>query len=281
MPTNTRQQPTPTPESVPDAWLHAGRLAADDAGKALLGFADAMRRTCRTEERGRETKIAADAALHESISAALAPTGIPVFSEEGCTTPPDTEQWCWIIDPLDGSANFQRGISLCAVSIALCQGTSPRAGFVFDLHTQRLVCGGSLTGFPSDPILQCSKTQSVDRAMICTGIPARLQNNPQSLAAFSSIFDQFFKVRMLGSAVQALLHLATGKTDAYYESNIMFWDVVAGLAIAQAAGCPYACLPGSRAGSFRILATNPAIFDACHALLMTAPSPHATKATPD
>ncbi len=257
-------------ETIPQDWLQAGRDAADKAGTALLGYSADMRRTSYSEEQGRERKIAADAAVHAIIHERLSVTGLPVRSEEGDTAPPPDGEWGWIVDPLDGSANFQRGLSLCAVSIALCQGICPKAGFIFDLHTRELVCAGSVPGMPAPAALQCSTTTRIDHAMICTGIPARLQLNPQAQEDFFAIFGAFFKIRMLGAAVQSLLHLATGKTDAYYESNIMFWDVMAGQALAEAAGCRTCCQPGTRTGSLRLLVTAPGIFEeSCQLLHMT------------
>jgi myo-inositol-1(or 4)-monophosphatase len=251
---------------IESIWIETGLQAAHQAGRILAEATQLLRETSRIEEQGRETKIVADARLHNEICATLAGTGLPVHSEEGNTRAPQGDAWCWVIDPLDGSANFQRGFSLCAVSIALCQGSRPRAGFIYDHHTGAIIYGGK--DMPGSSQLHCARTASLDRAIICTGIPARLQWSATSVDTFSSIFRSFYKIRMLGSAVQALLHVATGKADVYFENNIMFWDVAAGWALAEAAGAAIHTQPGSRAGSMRMLVSTPALLDPCRNLLM-------------
>jgi len=248
------------------AWIQVGMQAVEQAGNVLNEATTRMRDTRRIEEQGRETKIVADEMLHHLITATLTPTGLPVYSEEGNTQSPAPGEWCWVIDPLDGSANFQRGFSLCAVSIALCHGMQPCTGFIYDLHNQSVIQGGA--GIPRMPQLQCAATTSLDRAILCTGIPARLAWSEANTRVFSNMFRSFYKVRMLGSAVQALLHVAMGKADVYFESNIMFWDVAAAWALAQAAGIAIETRPGTRAGSLELLAAPPTLMPLCQPLLM-------------
>ena len=253
--------------TIPDpTWIHAGTAATQRAGTILANASQQMRDTQRIEEQGRETKIRADEILHEEITDALTPTGLPVFSEEGNISSPDPDQWCWVIDPLDGSANFQRGFSLCASSIALCYGMQPISGFIYDLHTRAMIQGGA--GIPHAEELRCSTTKTLDRAILCTGIPARLQWSNENTERFSNMFRAFYKIRMLGSAVQALLHVATGKADVYFEQNIMFWDVAAAWAIAETAGIQILSCPGTRSGSLQVLAAPKDVIPHCRPLLL-------------
>ncbi|MFU8779724.1 MAG: inositol monophosphatase family protein [Kiritimatiellia bacterium] len=248
------------------AWIKAGIEAVQQARDILQTATDRMRDTDRIEEQGRETKIIADQILHETIAETLSQTGLPVRSEEGDTACPAHKEWCWVIDPLDGSANFQRGFSLCATSIALCYGMQPVTGFVYDLHTREIITGGA--GVSPATTLRCASTATLDRAILCTGIPARLQWSPENTALFSTMFQNFYKIRMLGSAVQALLHVATGKADVYFERNIMFWDVAAAWAIAETTGIQITTRPGTRPASLQLLAAPPALMPLCTPMLM-------------
>ncbi len=264
--------------TIPDpTWIQAGTKAAQRAGTILANASHQMRNTQRIEEQGRETKIMADEILHREITEALTPTGLPIFSEEGNTSSPHPAQWSWVIDPLDGSANFQRGFSLCASSIALCHGMQPVTGFLYDLHTQSIVQGGA--GITPAAELKCSTINTLDRAILCTGIPARLEWSDENTQRFSNMFRSFYKIRMLGSAVQALLHVATGKADVYFEQNIMFWDVAAAWAVAEAAGIQIRSCPGTRSGSLQVMAAPPALLSHCHPLLFpeTYQNAHANK----
>lgn len=253
--------PPPQPET---SWIEAGTKAVKLAAEIATHSTADIRQTRRTEQDGKETKIVADELLHREITKMLATTGLPIFSEEGNTDMPESHDWCWIVDPLDGSANYQRGFSLCAVSIALCEGQKPRTGFVYDLHTNKTICAGA--GLTNHPDLCCAQTPTLDKAILCTGIPARLKWSPQNTAMFSDMFRSFFKVRMLGSAVQALLHVATGKADVYFERNTMLWDVAAACAIAEAAGISITSRPGTRQGSLELLASPPQLHNACRNL---------------
>ena len=253
------------------AWIETGRQAVELAGKTLREATGQMRDTRRIEEQGRETKIVADEMLHHTITTALAPAGLPVYSEEGNTASPKHNEWCWVVDPLDGTANFQRGFSLCAVSIALCQGNHPITGFIYDLHTRQAIWGGA--GVTHLPQLQAANTTTLDRAILCTGIPARLAWSDENTRIFSNMFREFYKIRMLGSAVQALLHVAMGKADVYFERNIMFWDVAAAWAIAEAAGIAIHTRPGTRAGSLQVLAATPTLLPICRKILFPQTEP--------
>jgi myo-inositol-1(or 4)-monophosphatase len=246
------------------AWTDAGTQAVHHAASILQSASTQMRTTRSIEEDGKEKKILADEILHREISSILDKTGLPIYSEEGNHQMADDKHWCWVVDPLDGSANYQRGFSLCAVSIALCKGKQPKTGFIYDLHTDACICAGA--GLPSHPALLSAHTPTLDKAILCTGIPARLKWSPENTAMFSDMFRSFFKVRMLGSAVQALLHVATGKADVYFERNTMFWDVSAACAIAASAGIMISSRPGSREGSLELLASPPQLHDACKKL---------------
>ncbi len=261
------------PVAKPDRqWIQAGMDAAKKAGTILENANDNMRDTRRMEEHGRETKIWADEMLHQELTTTLALTHLPVYSEEGDTRSPQQDEWCWVIDPLDGSANFQRGFSLCASSIALCHGMHPIAGFIYDAHTRTVIAGGQTIEHEAQ--LQCANTATLNRAILCTGIPARLQWSQDNVQLFSNMFRSFYKIRMLGSAVQALLHVAMGKADVYFEQNIMFWDVAGAWAIAQAAGAQIISKPGTRAGSLAVLAATDALLPQAQTVLQIEPKPH-------
>ena len=253
-------------ETPDGSWIEAGTKAIQQARHLLDNANKDMRHTERIEEQGRETKIQADQKLHNTIASILETTGLPVYSEEGNTASPANDTWCWVIDPLDGSANYQRGLTLCASSIALCQGMQPQTGFIYDLHQSSVIIGGA--GVVPQPKWQCADTKSLDRAILCTGIPARLQWSEENTRRFGDMFRTFYKIRMLGSVVQALLHVASGRADAYYERNIMFWDVAAAWAIAKTAGVILEARPGTRAGSLEILATTPALLPMCRQRLL-------------
>jgi myo-inositol-1(or 4)-monophosphatase len=188
----------------------------------------------------RDIKLAEDAACEAAIRVVLsARSPYPILGEEtGWGDAEPTEGPHWVIDPLDGSFNFSRGIPLFAVSIALCDGgpAAPRArlGVIYDPSRDEMVAGGedaplTLNGAPV-PSLAAGKRQ-----ILATGYPTR-SDAAAVTERLGAATREWTKIRMIGSAALSLAWLALGRLDGYQEQNIMWWDVAAGLALAKAAG---------------------------------------------
>jgi myo-inositol-1(or 4)-monophosphatase len=239
--------------------------SATSAAEKFAEVHETMRTVERVEETGREVKLAADRILNNSILQALKSTNLPVLSEESSPDKPLQHGLQWVVDPLDGSVNFLRGIGGYCISIALVDGEKPIAGVIHDLSWNRTyatdvvdgVCICVNDGKPAS----CSTATDLSKSILCTGIPSRLAINSSVLSEFGSMFSQFQKIRMLGSACQSLLHVARGEADAYFERDIMIWDVAAGLALVRAAGGVWWWQQGSRTNSVTVWASAPGIFE--------------------
>ena len=188
-------------------------------------------------ESGRDIKLVADQQADERIAAHLrAHTEIPILSEEG-----DHAQRLsgriWVVDPLDGSANYNRRIPLSAVSIALLEDGVPVLGVIQDIASGEVFCGGE--GMPATgntaPIKVSDKARKSE-AVLATGLPVLADYSEAALTKMARDFADWKKVRMLGSAALAAAWVAAGRVDRYTETGARLWDVAAGLAIAQAAG---------------------------------------------
>ncbi|MCC6472868.1 MAG: inositol monophosphatase [Burkholderiales bacterium] len=207
----------------------------------------------------REVKSPADLLLEKVILGQLRPTGIPVLSEEaGRLEGERPGARVFIVDPLDGTANYVRGIGHSAVSIALWEGERPVFGVVCVIPTLELAWGGpgmgaTLGGRP----MQVSRIEDRSRAILCTGFPARQDlDSPEAPARFFAAVRPYAKVRMLGAASIALLQVARGAADAYAEEEVMLWDVAAGLALVLGAGGRIEFAPGRDPHALRVRADN-------------------------
>jgi myo-inositol-1(or 4)-monophosphatase len=194
----------------------------------------------RAQITNRDIKLTEDRACERAIRAfLLANTPYAVLGEEegwGGAEPSDEPHW--VIDPLDGSYNFYRGLPLYAVSIALCRGEPGTGetllGVIYDPVRNELISGGeglpvSLNGAPAPERARGA------RQMLATGYPTR--SDPDEVnTRLGDITREWTKIRMLGSAALSLGWIALGRLDGYTEQRIMWWDVAAGLAIARAAG---------------------------------------------
>lgn len=212
----------------------AARHAAGTAG------ADISRLRKVEVDLRRDVKIAADRKLDSVIVGYLTKrTAFPILSEEsgGVRSERTKSKYRWIVDPLDGSLNFSRGIPLCAVSIALWEGMEPVLGVIYDFFHGELFKG--LVGygaFLNGKLIKVSAVKEKQQAVLATGFPAYSDFSRERLSEMVADIRSYKKVRLFGSAAISLAYVASGRVDCYREDNIKLWDVAAGLAIVKAAG---------------------------------------------
>jgi myo-inositol-1(or 4)-monophosphatase len=157
----------------------------------------------------------------------------------------------WYIDPLDGTTNFLHGIPHYAVSIALIAhaGTSVTAGTTLAVDTPVVAAvydpcreelfnavhglGAWLNGHR----INCSRTQTLDDAVLATGFPFRdFSFAEQYMPMLHDAINLTRGVRRLGAAALDLAWTAAGRYDGYWEMGLAPWDVAAGTLIVREAG---------------------------------------------
>jgi myo-inositol-1(or 4)-monophosphatase len=190
---------------------------------------------------GKDLKTEADVAAESVILGYLRSTGIPILSEEGGGDEGASfDGPMWIIDPLDGTFNFIRGIPCCCVSIAYWMAGQPKFGVIYDFNNDEMYTGIIESGFKiNNDSVSVSSVDSISKAALATGFPSSRDFSDKALSAFLKQVQQFKKIRMLGSAAMSLAYIASGRMEAYYEEDIWLWDVAAGLALLRAAGGDY------------------------------------------
>jgi myo-inositol-1(or 4)-monophosphatase len=206
---------------------------------------------------GKDIKTRADVEVEACILRYLAPSGLPVLAEETARDVATEEGMRWLVDPLDGTMNFSRGFPMHAVSIALWDRMTPVLGVVYDLPRKVLYFGCIGAGaWRNDMPLRVSSTAECGQAILATGFPTYRDYETDSLAAFVGRIQSFKKIRMIGSAAISLALVAEGVFDAYFEEDIMIWDVAAGLALVAAVGGQIEVRQGRGTHSVNAKATN-------------------------
>jgi myo-inositol-1(or 4)-monophosphatase len=193
-----------------------------------------------TANLGRDVKLEGDIRLNQLIVRRLQEnTPYAVLSEEEGFSKGklDNKEYLWIVDPLDGSLNFSRGIPLFCISIALWREMEPLLGVIYDFNRDEMFTGlvaegAWLNGMP----IKVSDVVEESEAVLCTGFPVSTDFSEPALLNFVKDIQSYRKVRLLGSAALSLAYVASGRADAYYENDIAIWDVAAGIAIVKAAG---------------------------------------------
>jgi len=186
----------------------------------------------------REVKAEADIIIEKILIDKLSISGLSILSEErGLIKSKSSSDLRFIIDPIDGTVNFVRDICNCSISVALFDGITPVFGILASYPSGVITWGGRGIGaFMGKIPISVSSIKDTMKGVLCTGFPSRFDFNSKTILEQMNLMQSFNKVRMLGSASQSLLLLAKGSVEAYVESNIMIWDIAAGIAIVEGAG---------------------------------------------
>ncbi len=142
----------------------------------------------------------------------------------------------WVVDPIDGTANFARGASRFCVSLGLIEERAPLLGVIVapalgEVFAARQGAGATLNGVA----IRAAETTEMSRATIECGWSPR-RDNIDFLDLVGSVMDLGATMRAGGSGAMGLADVAAGRIDAYVELHINLWDVAAGLAILAEAG---------------------------------------------
>ena len=206
---------------------------------------------------GKDIKTDADVEAEAEILRHLRVTAFPIVAEESSAARVGGSGVHWLVDPLDGTMNFARGFPMHAISVALWDGMTPLLGAIYDLPRRALYTGviGSGAWRDGRPIV-VSDTAEKSQAILATGFATGREYGSGALGDFIARVQAFKKIRMIGSATLSLAMVSGGTFDAYFEEDIMLWDVAAGIALVAAAGGTFEVWLGNRPNAVVAFASN-------------------------
>ncbi|MEQ8262830.1 inositol monophosphatase family protein [Pseudohaliea sp.] len=233
--------------------------ASDDLDRLQVRAKDANDFVSEVDERAEEIIV-------EQLKRAY-PGHAFLGEESGLVGDPDAE-YQWVIDPLDGTTNFLRGIPHYAVSIACLHRGKVQHAVVLDPvrreeYTASRGRGAQLNGHR----MRVSRYDSLEGALLGTGIPFR-GHCDQHLATYSKtlavLAAKCAGIRRAGAASLDLAYVAAGRLDAFWEIGLARWDMAAGSLLVREAGGLVADLDGSEnyLESGNIACGNPKCFKA-------------------
>ncbi|GAB3990096.1 inositol monophosphatase family protein [Spirosoma daeguense] len=161
------------------------------------------------------------------------------ITEEGTTgQEADQQALNWIIDPLDGTANFIHGLPVFSVSIGLAEGNTPIAGVVYDPNRNECFSAWSGGGaYCNGSKISVSPATTLGESLIATGFPYyRFDQMQNYLQILESLMQKTHGLRRMGSAAIDLSYVACGRFEAFYEYNLQSWDMAAGVLLVREAG---------------------------------------------
>ena len=215
--------------------IEIAKTAALKGGEFLLSNADNDLKILFNQ--GRDIKLQLDTDTEKLIKKILlSSSSFPILGEEtGASN--ELGSIYWVVDPLDGTSNFLRQIPISCVSIALMRDTTPILGVIYDFNHDDLYFGHiESKAYVNQLEISVSNYADKNSSTLVTGIPARSKYSDNEFKHMIDDFQQWKKVRRIGSAAMASVYVAAGKAETYKENGIFLWDVAAGAAIVNAAG---------------------------------------------
>ena len=217
--------------------LDLAKKAAKESGKLLLDNREEFNQ--RLNSNSKDTKLKADIESENLIKSIItSQSSHQILSEEAGKSSDDLGDIFWVIDPLDGTANYNRNIPFCCVSIGLVMNMKPILGVIYDFNNDHMYIGNTHNkeSVMNGHKIKVSNVIRKEDGILITGLPHGSDYSKNSLNKMIDDMQKWQKIRMMGSAAMAACFVASGKVEQYQEKGIYLWDIVAGAAIVESSG---------------------------------------------
>ncbi len=165
------------------------------------------------------------------------------FIGEETTETLGVNEYKWIVDPLDGTANFIHKLSPYCISIALVKGEETVIGVVYEITRKEMfwACEKIEGAYLNNNKITVSDVSEIRNAMILSGVAYSIEGDEkQGAEKFCKAFNHFHNkangLRRIGSAAANLAYVACGRAEVFFQQGLSPWDVAAGAYIVQKAG---------------------------------------------
>ncbi len=144
----------------------------------------------------------------------------------------------WIIDPIDGTMNFLNSIPQFAISVGYEEDGEIKCGVIFNPITNEMFCAEKGNGaFLNNTRIRVSNNKKLNDALIVTGGPKQSSKIKKKIfSEYINVSMQVSNVRKLGSAALDMAYVASGRFDGYWQRELNYWDIAAGIIIVKEAG---------------------------------------------
>ncbi|MDR0553151.1 MAG: inositol monophosphatase [Holosporales bacterium] len=213
------------------AYLNIMRKAAEKASVSIIRDFGELEKLQVSKKGFQNFVTNADRRAEETIvySLAKAHPDISFICEERGEELNSRADLVWIVDPIDGTTNFMRGVSYFAISIALSERTDIVAGITLDpIRNECFIAekgSGAFVG--SRNRIRVSGRTNTNESLMAVHLPSHLE---------ASIVKTGAIIRKMGSIALDLAHVAAGRYEASICKNVMIWDIATGILLVQEAG---------------------------------------------
>ena len=144
----------------------------------------------------------------------------------------------WIIDPIDGTFNFMNGIPQFAISVGYEEENEIKCGVIFNPIMNEMFCAEKGNGaYLNNSRIRVSKKNKIKDALIVTGGPKVSSKIKEKIfSEYINVSNNVSNVRKFGSAALDVAYVACGRFDGYWQRELNYWDIAAGIIILKEAG---------------------------------------------
>lgn len=217
----------------------AAAKATRDAGKLALSYFHRPNRLIVEQKGPQDFVTVADREVERFLIERLhlVHRDAVVLAEESAPTYSGSGEPVWLIDPIDGTGNFVRGIPLFCTSVALWEEGAVRLGLIYDPVRDEMYEALEGEGaFVNGRAIRASATQEAGRAVVGIGRSLKTPQEPVA-QALTRVLEMGLAARMIGTAALAASWVAAGRLDGFFEAELKAWDIGAAVRIALEAGC--------------------------------------------
>ena len=149
------------------------------------------------------------------------------------------ESFKWIIDPIDGTANFLHGIPHFAISIGLEHDGEIICGIIYDpIKDEMFVAEKGNGSYLNNQRIRVSSRSKLENCIIFTGGPKiGVKNRELFLKEYNNVSSKVpTTIRKLGSASLDMAYVAAGRCDGFWQRDLKYWDIAAGIILVRESG---------------------------------------------
>ena len=161
-----------------------------------------------------------------------------IVTEEAGIINKSNTQNRWIIDPIDGTFNFLKGIPQFAISIGYEKDNEIKCGVIFNPIMNEMFLAEKGSGaYLNNSRIRVSNKKNIKDALVVTGGPKQASKIKEKIfSEYVNVSNNVSNVRKFGSAALDMAYVACGRFDGYWQREINYWDIAAGLVILKEAG---------------------------------------------
>ena len=201
--------------------------------------------------------------LIEELQKAHPEYGI-ITEEKGIINKSNTKNR-WIIDPIDGTMNFLNSVPQFAISIGYEEDGEIKCGVIFNPIMNEMFCAEKGNGaYLNNSRIRVSNKKKIKDALLVTGGPRGASKIKDKIfSEYINVSKNVSNVRKFGSAALDIAYVACGRFDGYWQRELNYWDIAAGIVILKEAGgfVDFFEEDNSTPLKKNILATNPNIHE--------------------